>query len=105
MTICIASFLAGHFWGASQECSLSSQYLMLSIRGHPFMTSTRRGEGVGLRWTHVDGGSGSPAPCGRPYRKLKLESTDVILSSSHARKLASFLSQFRLWTLLIIQFK
>ena len=25
-------------------------------RDHPFMTSTRSGEGVRLRWTHVDGG-------------------------------------------------
>ena len=41
---------------------------------------------------------GGPAPCGRPHRKLKLESTDVILSSSHAKKLASFLPEFRLWT-------
>ena len=62
------------------------------------MTSTRRGEGVRLRWMHVDGGKGGPAPCGRPHRKLKLESTDVILSSSHAKKLASFLPEFRLWT-------
>ena len=38
----------------------------------------------------------SAAPCGRPHRKLKLESTDVILSSSHAKKLASFLPEFRL---------
>src|SRR6218665_422616 len=53
------------------------------VRGHPFMTSTQRGV---------------PAPCGRPHRKLKLESTDVILSSSHAKKLASFLPEFRLWT-------
>jgi len=45
-------------------------------------------------WTGVGGG---PAPCGRPHRKLKLESTDVILSSSHAKKLASFLPEFRLW--------
>jgi len=59
------------------------------IRDHPFMTSTW--------WTHVDGGGGQ-APCGRSHRKLKLESTDVILSSSHAKKLASFLSEFRLWT-------
>src|SRR6218665_879769 len=66
-------------------------------RGHPFMTSTRRGEGVRLRWTHVDGGGGQ-APCGRSHRKLKLESIDVILSSSHAKKLASFLPEFRLWT-------
>ena len=39
-----------------------------------------------------------PEPCGRPHKKLKLESTDVILSSSHAKKLASFLPEFRLWT-------
>ena len=30
----------------------------LLLRGHPFMTSTWRGEGVRLRWTHVDGGRG-----------------------------------------------
>ena len=48
------------------------------------------GEGVRLRWTHADGGGGQ-APCGRPHRKLKLESTDVILSSSHAKN-------FDLWT-------
>ena len=45
-------------------------------------------------WT----GEGVPAPCGRPQRKLKLESTDVILSSSHAKKLVFFLPEFRLWT-------
>ena len=38
-------------------------------------------------WT----GEGGQAPCGRPHRKL--ESTDVILSSSHAKKLASFFYQ------------
>src|SRR6218665_3918292 len=42
-----------------------------------------------LRWTHVDG----QAPCGRPHGKLKLESTDVILSSSHTNKLVSFIYQ------------
>ena len=36
---------------------------------------------------------GGPAPCGRPHRKLKLESTDVILSSSRAKKLAYFLPE------------
>src|SRR6218665_2987446 len=37
--------------------------MSLAYRGHPFMTSTRRGEGVRLRWTHVDGGRGfSSAP-------------------------------------------
>ena len=40
---------------------------------------------------------GGPAPCARPHIKLKLESTDVILSSSHAKKLASFLPEFCLW--------
>src|SRR6218665_3019888 len=43
------------------------------------------------------GRRGGPAPCGRPHRKLKLESTDrtdVILSSSHAKKLASFYQNF-----------
>ena len=58
------------------------------VRGHPFMTSTRRGKGG---QAHVDGGRG-PAPCGRPHRKLKLESTDIILSS-HAKKLVSFFTR------------
>ena len=34
------------------------------------------GEGVRLRWTHVDRGGGGQAPCERLHRKLKLESTD-----------------------------
>ena len=46
----------------------------------------------------MDGGEGGQSPCGRPHRKLKLETTDVILSSSHAKKLVSFLPEFRLWT-------
>jgi len=46
-------------------------------------------------WTGERGGL---APYGRQHRKLKLESTDVILSSSHAKKLASFLPEFCLWT-------
>src|SRR6218665_2405904 len=54
------------------------------------MTSTRRWEGVRLMWT----GRGDQAPCGRPHRKLKLESNDIILSSSHAKKLASFYQNF-----------
>ena len=45
-------------------------------------------------WT----GGGGPDPCGRPHRKLKLEPTNVILSSSHAKKVASFLPEFRPWT-------
>ena len=58
---------------------------------------TDRGRGIRLRWTHVDGGGEGPAHVD-VHRKLKLESTDVILSSSHAKKLTSFLPEFRLWT-------
>ena len=50
------------------------------------------GGGIRFRWTRVD--VWSQAPCGRPHRKLKSESTDVILSSSHATKLASFFKSF-----------
>jgi len=32
--------------------------LVLKVSGHPFTTSTRRGRGVRLRWTHVDGREG-----------------------------------------------
>ena len=64
--------------------------LGLVPRGHPFMTSTRRGRGSGSGGCMWMGS----APCGRPHRKLKLESTDVILSSSHAKKLASFYQNF-----------
>src|SRR6218665_2976268 len=38
-------------------------------------------------------GEGGPAPCGRPHRKLKLESTDAILFTSHVKKLASFFTR------------
>ena len=42
-------------------------------------------------WT---GGRLGQDPCGRPHRNLQLESTDVILSSSHAKKLAPFCQNF-----------
>src|SRR6218665_1722352 len=49
-----------------------------------------RGSGSGgCVWT----GGGGQAPRGHPHRKLKLKSTDVILSSSHANKLASFFTR------------
>src|SRR6218665_261674 len=79
--------------GGKAETSSQLIDIRFYIRGHPFMTSKRRGEGVRLRWTHVDGGRG-PTPCGRPHKKLKLESTDVILSSSHAKKLRLFFQNF-----------
>jgi len=55
---------------------------------------------------HTEGGEGSgsggrmwtvgwgQAPRGRPHRKLQIESTDVFLSSSHAKKLVSFYQNF-----------
>src|SRR6218665_2906298 len=85
-------------------CLCMSQPLLHSscehIGGHPFMTSTRRGQD-GQAQVDACGreGRGSrPDPCGSPQRKLKLESTDVILSSSHAKKWVSFLPEFHLWT-------
>jgi len=61
------------------------------------MTPTRRGGesgSSGRMWT----GEGGQAHVDVHRKIIKLESTDVILSSSHARKLASFLPEFRLWT-------
>ena len=60
-----------------------------SIKGPSIYDAHTEGEGSGSggrMWM----GRGQ-APCGRPHRKLKLESTDVILSSSHAKKLVYFL--------------
>src|SRR6218665_3573884 len=52
----------------------------------------------GLALNAHSGNDWGPIPVltgyGRPHRKLKLESTDVILSSSHAKKLASFYQNF-----------
>jgi len=41
-------------------------------------------------------GKGSCPSSGRPHRKLNIESSDVILSFSHAKKLVSFLPEFHL---------
>ena len=72
--------------------------ISLGLKGPSIYDVHTEDEGVMLRWTHVDGGVGCPALCGRPDRKLKLESTDVILSFSHAKKLASFFTRISLWT-------
>jgi len=69
----------------------------VSIGGHPFMTSTWRGVGGQAQVDACGRGRWCQAPCGRPHRKLNLESTDIILSSSHAKKLMYFLPEFRLW--------
>jgi len=54
---------------------------LIIIKGHPFMTSTRRGGGwVRLRWTHVEGEGLSSL---WTHRKN-------VWSSFHAQKLALF---------------
>ena len=60
------------------------------------MTSTRSGGGGQAQVDAYGRGEGGQALCGRPHRKLKLEPTDVILSSSQAKKLVYFLPEFRL---------
>src|SRR6218665_2273267 len=72
------------------------------IRDHPFMTSTRRGSGSGGRmWT----GRWS-IPMWTSTQKIKIiKSTDVILSSPHAKKLVYFYQNFffgrnKKWTFL-----
>src|SRR6218665_1005526 len=81
---------------------MTSFHSKISIGDHLFMTSTRNlwyslnklesYSRISGGQAQVDGGRG-PAPCGRPRRKFKLESTDVILSSSHAKKLAPFFTK------------
>jgi len=53
-------------------CRLSNR----ALRGHPFMTSTRRGRGGQAQVDACGQGGGGQALCGRPHRKLKLESAD-----------------------------
>jgi len=53
--------------------TLSNNLIIAKIteaRGHPFITSTRRGEGVRLRWTHVDGGRGGSSPMWTSTQKI-----------------------------------
>ena len=58
-------------------------------------------DGSSIQYVHKEGGrgqaqvdgGGDQASCGHPHRKLKLESTGVIMYSSHAKKLASFFYQ------------
>ena len=60
-----------------------------SIKVHPFMTSTRREEGARLRWMHADWGMVSSMWMST-HTHTQLEPKDVILSSSHAKKLEFF---------------
>src|SRR6218665_1328181 len=82
----------------SPSCHISSDInvqhasLTKELRGHPFMTSTRRGGG-GRAQVDACGQGKGVQPHVDVHRKLKLESTDVILSSSHAKKLVSFFTR------------
>jgi len=71
----------------------SNSSKLLNAMGSSIYDVHTEGRGVRLRWT-----GGGVQPHVDVHRKLKLESTYVILSSSHAKKLASFLPEFRLWT-------
>ena len=62
------------------------RYTLLPM-GHPFVTSIRRGQARVDACGQKEWGS---TPCACPHRKLKLEPTYIILSSSHAKKLVSF---------------
>src|SRR6218665_2615121 len=64
---------------------------------HPWIRPTFCAKGPFIYDVHTEGDGdqaqvdacrrgGDQAPCGRPHRKLKLEPTDVILFSSHAKK-------------------
>ena len=75
-------------------CCLLPPCTQLSDNGPSMYDVHTEGEGVRLRWTHVDGGGGGQAPCGHPHKKLKLESTDNIMYLSHANKLALFYQNF-----------
>src|SRR6218665_613631 len=94
MLLCICIFLSHKNYTHVKQSNVC--YVSL-LRSHPFMTSTRRGKG-GQAQVDTCGRGRGQAPCGRTHRKLKLESADVILSSSCAKKLASFLPEFLLWT-------
>src|SRR6218665_1199050 len=80
------------------RCSVTPVYTMLRIGCHSFMTSTRRGRVVRFRWMHADWGRGVNSMWKFTQKIFKLEPTDIILSSSHAKKLVFFVPEFRLWT-------
>jgi len=52
-------------------------------------------KGPSIYDVHTEGGQAQVDACGRPHRKLKLESTDDILMQ---RSWRLFLPEFRLWT-------
>jgi len=66
--------------------------------GHPFMTSIRSGvSSSGGRMQMGGEGRDISSMWMSTQKAFKLEPTDVILSSSQAKKLAFFGPEFRLW--------
>src|SRR6218665_2766817 len=78
-------------------CSDELLCALVLLRGHPFMTSTRRGEGVRLRWTHVDGGRGS-SPMWTSTQKIKIRVHRRHTVFFSCKVCDVFLPEFRLWT-------
>ena len=89
--VCLSTCL--HF------CLLLFISVHLRTRGHPFMTSTRRGRGDKLRWTHVDGGGVGSSPMWTSTQKIKIRvhlRHTVFFSCKEVG--VFFLPEFRLWT-------
>src|SRR6218665_802559 len=70
---------------------------MLTHKGPSIYDVHMEGGGSQAQVDACGRGRGGQAPCGRPHRKLKLKSTDVILSSSHAKKVAYFFTRISSW--------
>ena len=73
------------------QADLSCNGLVARVKG-PSIYDVHT-EGRGQAQVDACGRGRVQAPCERPHRKLKLESTDVILFSPHAKKLASFFTR------------
>ena|SRR6218665_991823 len=83
-SISFQAFYKIPFWGLNDSLILGQ-----FNKGPSIYDVHMEGEGSGSGGR----GRGVQAPCGRPHRKLKIESTDVILSSSHAKKLVYFFTR------------
>src|SRR6218665_3468680 len=80
------------FESTSSHCVVTLEK-MLTHKGPSIYDVHMEGGGSQAQVDACGRGRGGQAPCGRPHRKLKLKSTDVILSSSHAKKVAYFFYQ------------
>ena len=71
-------------------CCRPMHIIVVTIRGPSIYDVHTEGDQGQMDACGRGNGGGGQAPCGRPHRILKLEPTDVILSSSHAKKLVYF---------------